>query len=82
MKSFSTKNTKEVEITLASDLKNGDMKDLKIGPTDNDTVLIAKHDGKLYSVGNYCTHFGAKLTTGALFGDRVFCPWHAASFSI
>ena len=58
------------------------MKPLKVGTKDNDTILIAKFNDKIYSIGNYCTHYGAPLHTGALVGDRVFCPWHSASFNL
>ena len=58
------------------------MKELKVGPGDEDKVLIARYQGKLYSVGNYCSHFGAPLSTGLLFDDKVQCPWHAAGFSV
>eukprot|EP00347_Sterkiella_histriomuscorum_P021448 403333940 len=71
-----------IEIPFASELKNGEMKPLKVGPLEDDLVLIAKHNGKLHSIGNYCTHFGAPLHTGTLYQDKVFCPWHSASFSI
>jgi apoptosis-inducing factor 3 len=72
----------EVEIPFATSLKNGEMKDLKVGPNDNDKVLIARFQEKLYSIGNYCTHYGAPLTTGQIYGDKVYCPWHAASFNL
>lgn len=58
------------------------MKDLKVGPGDEDKVLITRYQGKLYAVGNYCSHFGAPMSTGQLFDDKVVCPWHAASFSV
>ena len=58
------------------------MKDLKVGPKDDDKVLISRYQGKIHAVGNYCTHFGAPLHTGQLFDDKVYCPWHAAAFSV
>ncbi len=58
------------------------MRDLKVGPNPDDTVLVAKYKGILYSIGNYCTHYGAPLHTGTLFGDKVYCPWHQASFNL
>ncbi len=58
------------------------MQELKVGPGDEDKVLIAKYQGKIHSVGNYCSHFGAPLNTGVLFDDKVMCPWHAAGFSV
>ncbi len=69
-------------IDFADSLAEGDMKELKVGSKDSDKVLIARYQGKLYSVGNYCTHFGAPLASGQLFDDKVLCPWHAAAFSI
>jgi len=75
-------NLNEIEIDFATNLKDGEMKDLKVGPGDEDKVLITRYQGKLYAVGNYCTHFGAPLSTGQLFDDKVVCPWHAAAFSV
>lgn len=72
----------EVEIDFAADLKDGEMKELKVGPKDDDKVLISRVQGKLYAVGNYCSHFGAPMSTGLLFDDKVLCPWHAAAFSV
>jgi nitrite reductase/ring-hydroxylating ferredoxin subunit len=54
----------EIEIDFAESLKDGEMKDLKVGPGKEDKVLIARYEGKLHAVGNYCTHFGAPLNTG------------------
>jgi len=58
------------------------MKELKVGPGDSDKVLIARYNGKLYSIGAYCSHFGAPLANGMLFDDKVLCPFHAAGFSV
>ena len=74
--------TEEHEIDFASELKDGEMKELKVGPKDEDKVLISRVNGKIYAVGNYCSHFGAPMGTGLLFDDKVLCPWHAAAFSV
>ena len=58
------------------------MRALKVGPGDDDKVLVARYQGKIHSVGNSCPHFGAPMHTGVLFDDKVMCPWHSASFSI
>ncbi len=72
----------EVEITMADSLKDGDMAMLKVGEKDSDKVLVARYQGKLYSTGNFCSHFGVPLAGGMLFDDKVLCPAHAAGFSI
>lgn len=58
------------------------MRELKVGPKDDDKVLISRIQGKIHAVGNYCPHFGAPMSTGQLFDDKVICPWHAAGFSV
>lgn len=79
---FAESNTKDFEISFADELGEGEMRDLKVGPKDDDKVLIVKYQGKIHSVGNYCTHFGAPMSTGVLVDDKVMCPWHTAGFSI
>jgi nitrite reductase/ring-hydroxylating ferredoxin subunit len=73
---------KEFEITFASELKDGDMKTIKVGDKDSDKVLISRYAGKLYATGNACTHFGVPLEGGMLYDDKVMCPAHAAAFSV
>jgi nitrite reductase/ring-hydroxylating ferredoxin subunit len=72
----------EIEIDFAASLKDGEMRELKTGPKDDDKILISRVNGKLHAVGNFCSHFGAPLSTGQLFDDKVVCPWHAAAFSV
>ena len=73
---------REAEITFAHTLKEGEMQALKVGEKDNEKVLIARYQGKLYATGNFCSHFGVPLDGGMLFDDKVLCPAHAAGFSI
>jgi nitrite reductase/ring-hydroxylating ferredoxin subunit len=71
-----------IEIEGAGDLKDGEMFALKVGEKDSDKVLVAKYQGKIYSLGNFCTHFGVPLAHSVLFDDKVICPAHNAAFSI
>ena len=73
---------KEFEVTFASELHDGDKRVLKVGTKDDEVVLIAKYQGKIYAVGNFCSHFGVPLDGGVLFDDKVLCPAHSAGFSI
>jgi len=73
---------REVKIPFAQRLGEGEMKVLKVGEADDEKVLIARYQGKLYSTGNFCSHFGVPLNNGQLFDDKVLCPAHAAGFSI
>ncbi|XP_011497542.1 PREDICTED: apoptosis-inducing factor 3 [Ceratosolen solmsi marchali] len=64
-----------------SDIQENEMKQLPLG-SDGDKILLIKQQGKLYAIGNKCTHYGAPLVTGALGDGRVRCPWHGACFNI
>jgi nitrite reductase/ring-hydroxylating ferredoxin subunit len=66
----------------SSSLEEGQMIEVKVGPKDDDNVLLSRVDNTLHCVSNKCTHFGAPLAKGLLVEDRVLCPWHAAAFSV
>lgn len=75
---------KLVEIDIAGELAEGDMRGFKVGEKDgkDEKVLVACYQGKIYATGSSCSHFGVDLTNGMLFDDKVLCPAHAAGFSI
>jgi len=66
-------------VAKVSDLKDGEMKEVKIGELG---ILLVHTDGKFYAVGSECTHFGAPLAEGTLHKHSVRCPWHQACFDI
>lgn len=53
---------KLVEIDFASELSNGDMKELVVGEGKQDKVLISKVKGEVHAVGAFCSHFGLPLS--------------------
>ena len=71
-----------VEISFANELKDGELKSLKVGQADDQKVLISRYNGNLYATGNFCSHFGVPLENGLLFDDKVRCPAHAAAFNV
>ena len=73
---------KEVEIDFAEQLEEGTKKPLKVGEGEQDKVLIARYNGRIYAVGNFCSHFGVPLEYGELFDDKLLCPAHGAGFSV
>ena len=70
---------REVELTGAGALKDGEMKAYEAGETK---VLLARVNGTIHAVGATCPHYGAPLAEGALCGTRIICPWHHASFDV
>jgi apoptosis-inducing factor 3 len=71
-------NSVEAKVACVEDLKDGEMRQVKVGETD---VLLVKINGKFYATSAYCTHYQAPLAKGILSGDRVVCPWHNACFN-
>lgn len=48
-------------------------------------IFVVRLDGKVYAMGNTCTHAGGPLNEGTWVGsDRceIQCPWHASRFCV
>ena len=69
----------EKVVAKVNDLKDGEMKEVKIGELG---ILLVHTDGKFYAVGSVCTHFGGPMAEGTLHKHRVLCPWHQACFDV
>ncbi|XP_061072893.1 apoptosis inducing factor mitochondria associated 4 [Conger conger] len=67
------------EVCRTSDLQDGQMVEVEVG---EQRVLLVRSEGEFSAVGNLCTHYGAPLSKGALWGSRVRCPWHGACFNV
>ena len=70
---------REVPLAHASDLREGEMKEVTVGETK---ILLARVGDGYHAVGATCPHYGAPLAEGALCGTRVVCPWHHAAFDV
>ncbi|OWT57547.1 FAD-dependent oxidoreductase [Candidimonas nitroreducens] len=62
-----------------SDLQEGGM---IAGHVGDQSVLLARHEGKLYALDAKCTHYGAPLADGAIIDCTLRCPWHHARFDL
>lgn len=47
-----------------------------------DSVLVVKYEGKIYSINSKCSHFGLPLAFGSMIGEKLLCPFHNAGFSV
>jgi len=69
----------EVEIGKLSDFPEGEMKKVEVKGKE---ILVANIDGKLYAIGDVCTHEECSLSDGMLQKDVVVCPCHYAHFDV
>jgi nitrite reductase/ring-hydroxylating ferredoxin subunit len=61
------------------DLASGTMKAVTAGNTE---ILVANIDGRIYAIGNTCTHQGCNLSRGSLEGSVVRCACHGSAFDM
>jgi nitrite reductase/ring-hydroxylating ferredoxin subunit len=62
-----------------NDLAEGGLSATKV---DENEILLAKVDGKIYAIANACGHLAYPLNEGRLDGHTVTCIWHFARFDV
>jgi 3-phenylpropionate/trans-cinnamate dioxygenase ferredoxin subunit len=45
-------------------------------------VALCNTDGRLYAIGDACSHAGVRLSEGWLYDGRVECALHGALFDV
>jgi nitrite reductase/ring-hydroxylating ferredoxin subunit/uncharacterized membrane protein len=45
-------------------------------------ILLVKRNGRIFAIGEKCSHLGGPLAEGKLDGDSVVCPWHGSRFAL
>jgi len=68
-----------LEIAPVDDLPNGERLFIDIGDTP---VVIFNIAGKLFAIGDVCTHDDGPLGDGDIEGFNVACPRHGAEFDV
>ncbi|VUZ93604.1 apoptosis-inducing factor, putative [Plasmodium vivax] len=77
----SCEGLEKVHLAKADEMKNGEMKEIKVHG-EKDTVLLVHVNDKYYCLGPKCPHYSAPLKTGVLTKEYVTCPWHDAKFDL
>lgn len=62
-----------------SELPDGTMKRVDVNGA---RVLVARCDGRVYAIGEVCSHLGGPLAEGEFKDCTVTCPWHGSRFSL
>jgi nitrite reductase/ring-hydroxylating ferredoxin subunit len=68
-----------VRVAGLSDLPPGRMLYVDV---DGLPIALANAGGVIYAFGDSCRHEGGPLSSGALIGETVTCPWHGWAYSI
>jgi nitrite reductase/ring-hydroxylating ferredoxin subunit len=68
-----------VPVLGASELREGEPRRVAAG---NVRVLLVRRGGRIFALGETCSHFGGPLAEGRLEDESVRCPWHGSRFSL
>lgn len=63
----------------ATELREGEMRRAE---ADGRRILVARINGRLYAIGDKCTHMGCSLSEGQLEDTVVTCPCHGTRFDV
>jgi ferredoxin-thioredoxin reductase catalytic chain len=69
----------DVRVAAAEDMRDGEVRHLKIGARD---IALAKVAGAHYALSNVCRHAFAPLADGYLDGHILMCPWHGWRYDV
>ncbi len=53
-----------------------------LGHAGGEAVMMVRRGDEVLAIGATCTHYGGPLAEGLVTGERVYCPWHHACFSL
>ncbi len=67
------------EIASSAELPNGERLFVEIGETP---IVLFNIAGKIYAIGDVCTHDDGPLGDGDLEGHNIVCPRHGAEFDV
>ena len=45
-------------------------------------VVLVKRTGRVYAIGERCSHLGGPLAEGEVRDDSIVCPWHGSRFAL
>src|SRR5258708_12757875 len=68
-----------VKVATVQEVPAGKSKQVKVG---SKTIALFNVDGTFRAIDDTCPHRGAPLWEGAVAGEEVTCPWHAARFNL
>ena len=68
-----------VEVSPASELKNGERLFVEVGDS---SLVIFNIAGDFFAIGDICSHDNGPVGEGELEGFNIICPRHGAEFDV
>lgn len=68
-----------VRVAAVDDLRDGDVRHVKIGKQD---IALARASGSFHALSNVCRHAFAPLSDGFMDGHILICPWHGWRYDV
>lgn len=68
-----------VRVAAVSEIAPGAFKAFTI---NRKAIVVCNSGDGIYAVDDVCTHDGAPIHTGRLFGHIIMCPRHGAKFDV
>jgi apoptosis-inducing factor 3 len=66
-------------VARTAELRPGEMRVVEV--SNKKILLLRTLDGEWGAFNASCPHAGAPLEKGALYSDRLICPWHKSCFA-
>ena len=68
-----------VSVLREEDLPEGERRLVEVG---NHSVLVLRHEGRIYAVASACPHMRLPLRRAKVEGGTIECPWHHSAFDM
>lgn len=68
-----------VRVAAVSDIPSGAFKAFTV---NRKAIVVCNSGDGFYAIADECTHDGAPIHTGRLFGHTIMCPRHGAKFDV
>lgn len=49
---------------------------------NNTNILLLRQAGRLFAMGEQCSHLSGPLSEGKIEGETIVCPWHGSRFCL
>jgi nitrite reductase/ring-hydroxylating ferredoxin subunit len=70
---------RQIKLCGLDEIPSGESKQFNIEEIE---ILVINSKGRYFCLAARCTHAGAPLVEGEIFGEVLICPWHGSNFRV